>query len=144
MKKITPYGLQLIAEDGLASTNMTLHLFSGDFTPTDDGDFAVTEGELVELDALGYADEDLLGASWSFAEGTLRDGYPVIEATQTQIDFVLTGAGTAYGWYTIHNDGTTDHVVWAERFSSAAEIGAGGGTISINPLHVFGVEEEPT
>ena len=140
MKKITPYGLQLVAESGLV--DMTLHLFSGDFTPTNDGDFAVTAGQLVELTADGYAAENLTGASWSFAEGDLRDGYPVIEATQDQIDFVLTGAGTAYGWYTIYNDGTSDHVVWAERFSSVAEIGAGGGTISINPLHVFGVEEE--
>ena len=140
MKKITPYGLELIAEDGLSNVDMTLHLFSNDYTPTDDGDFDVGT-EITEMTADGYDDEDLLGASWSYA-ADVRNGYPIIEATQDQIDFVLTGAGTAYGWYAIHNDGTDDHVVWAERFSSAAEIGAGGGTISINPLHVFGVEEE--
>ena len=138
MKKITSHGLEIMATDGLANRNLELHLYTNDFTPGNDGTFV--EGDFTELDIAGYASETLESTAWEFSTDD-RAGYPIIVATQPQVDFTFTDstAATIRGWYAVSTDGT---VAWAERLSPDASFPSGSGTLSINPRHVFGVEEE--
>ena len=137
MKKITSHGLEIVAQDGLAARNMTLHLYTNDVTPGNDGMWTSTNFTEAST-ADGYAAATLESTDWAFSTAD-SGGYPTIEATQDQVDFVFssTGAITVYGWYTMS---TAASAVWAERLSPTASLPTGSGTISINPKHVFGVQ----
>lgn len=137
MKKITSHGLGIMATDGLANRNLQLHLYTNDYTPVNSGTFTSTDFTEATVD--GYASVTLESTAWEFSTDD-RAGYPIIEATQPQVDFTFTDstAATIRGWYAMS---TNDNVVWAERLNPDASFPSGSGTLSINPRHVFGVEE---
>ena len=139
MKKITSHGLEIIATDGLPNRNMTLHLYTNDVTPANDGMFTSTTFTEASTED-GYAEATLESTAWAFSTAD-SGGYPTYEATQAQVDFVFdsTSEINVYGWYTLSTD---DNVVWAERLSPTANLPSGSGTISINPKHVFSVQAE--
>ena len=102
--------------------NVVLHLYTSD-TSQDEGDTVAT---YTEEDDASYAAVTLTGGSWTVATsgGTTTAEY-------AQQDFTIGGATTVYGYYVTDSGGTT--LLWAERFGSAATLGAGGGTISVTP-----------
>lgn len=86
---------------------LTLKLYSNNITPGETN----TAATYTEVAGGGYADLDLVGATWVITEGSPSDGeYP-------PHDFEFSGAtdspGTIYGYYVIDGDGT---LCWAERF----------------------------
>ena len=139
MKKITPEALDLLAQSGMPT--MTLHLYSSTAAPDNAGTFGSTDFTEASTND-GYAVVTLESSGWSYSStgGLTTSGYPEVIATYAQQDFTFTstGARTMYGWYT---QSTGDTYLWAEQFSPAASLPSGSGTISINPRHVFGVQE---
>lgn len=107
----------------MLATSVVMHLYTNDVTPAE-ADTAATYTEAVDA---SYAEATLTGGSWTV--GT--DGGGTTSGTFAQQDFTFGGASTVYGYFVTDVAGTT--LLWAERFSTAASFGAGGGTVSVTP-----------
>jgi len=88
-------------------SNLTLRLYSNDLTPN----FASDATSFTEVTTgNGYAPITLTGATWSVSDGA---------ATYPQQTWTFTGSkGNIYGYYVTVGSGTTQTVVFAERFTS--------------------------
>lgn len=105
-----------------APDNCELHLYTNNGTPA----ASDTVATYTECAAAGYASVTLTGASWTVSSETAT-----ATAEYAQQDFEPTEAVTCYGYYVTNAAGTI--LLWAERFGTAAVLGAGGGTISVIP-----------
>jgi len=106
----------------VAATNVRLHLYSNNYTPT--ATTALTE--LVESTGTGYVSVVLTGSSWVVS----TDSTTV--ATYAQQTFIYIGADTIYGYYITSNASTA--LLWAELSAGAPySIPAGGGSIKVTP-----------
>lgn len=126
MTLLTPnVGLVLNLQE-ILNRVLTLKLYSNNRTPAA-GD---TAGSYTEVSGGGYADVDLLYASWSISAGGIASYAPQ--------DFTFTGATTApaviYGYYIVDADGV---LRWAERFPGTVVpfTPVNGSLIRITPIY---------
>lgn len=106
----------------MLDSDVVMHLYTNDVDPAESN----TVSTFTEAGDASYSEATLTGGSW-----TIETESGVTSATYAQQDFVFEGAATVYGYYVTDVAGTT--LLWAERFSSSASFGSGGGTISITP-----------
>ena len=106
----------------MLATDVVMHLYINGVTPTE-ADTTATYTEAVDG---SYAEATLTGGSWTVGTdaGTTSGVY-------AQQDFTFGGASTVYGYFVTDSAGTT--LLWAEKFSTEASFGAGGGTVSVTP-----------
>lgn len=120
-------GREELLENFLDKT-ISVRLYTNNMTPDSDGDN--TSADFTECAVAGYATETLAGTDWTITD----DAAGLTEADATALDFTPTAATTCYGYFCTYNDGVdADALLWSERFSTPAVIGAGGGTISVTP-----------
>jgi hypothetical protein len=105
-----------------APDNCELHLYTSNTTPA----ASDTTATYTECSAAGYASATLTGGSWTVSSET-----DTATAEYAQQDFEITESVTCYGYYV--TNAAESIVLWAERFGTAAVLGAGGGTISVTP-----------
>ena len=103
-----------------AQTNLKLHLFKNNVTPTKTD----TISTYTESTGTGYASVTLTPANFSTSTvgSTTTTSYPTVT-------FTYTGSESVYGYYVTNNDSTI--VLWAEAFSSVFSIPAGGGQVLV-------------
>lgn len=87
--------------------NLTLKLFSNNYTPTETD----TAASYTEVTGNGYAAQTVTAANWTVASGNPST------ATAAAKTFSFTGAaGNVYGYYLV--GATSAKVYWAERFTT--------------------------
>lgn len=119
----TNYFDKLCLEQTLANFNLLIALFTNNHTPVT-GDVL---SDYTLCTATGYADQSLLGGSWTFTDETSDSA-----ATYSTITFTFTSGTTVYG-YLIYN--TSGSQLWgAEVFSDGPyTFGSSGGSVVIDP-----------
>lgn len=111
-----------IALNKVAATNVRLHLYSNNYTPTATTDLV----NFTESTGTGYASVVLTGSSWTVSTDSTTT------ATYSQQTFTYTGADTIYGYYITTNASTV--LLWCELSAGAPySIPAGGGSIRVTP-----------
>lgn len=91
-----------------AAENLTLKLFSNNYTPTETD----TSASYTEVTGYGYTAQTVTAANWTIAAGAPST------ATAAAKTFSFTGAaGNVYGYYLV--GATSAKVYWAERFTTA-------------------------
>lgn len=115
------YMLNKTNGDYKAQNNPILHLYTNDYQGVEES----TKSSFTEATDGSYASVTLTGTSW-----TITEGAPT-EAAYAQQDFTFAGSSTVYGYYVTDDSDST--VLWTEKFSTAASLGSGGGTISVTP-----------
>ena len=109
----------------LLAGNLTYHLYSNDYTPVEGS----VVGNFTEATLAGYSAETITGGTWTI--GTTDN---ITSGSNDDIDFILTGAGTVYGYYVTNGDGD---LMWSERFTSEGTFTSEGGSITITPLIIL-------
>jgi len=91
-----------------AAENLTLKLFSNNYTPTETD----TPASFTEVSGYGYTAQTVTSANWTITAGAPSTAVSVAKT------FSFTGAaGNVYGYYLV--GATSAKVYWAERFGTA-------------------------
>lgn len=105
------------------AANMSLRLFTNDYTPVE----TTTEASVTEAAGNGYAAITLTGGSWTIA------GSSPVQASYAQQTFTFTGnLGNVYGYYITRN--SDNKLMLAERFTDGPyAITQNGDQIKVTP-----------
>ncbi len=107
MSLVVPNTAEIEALQKFLNRNITVKLFSNNYTPIDTSSSA----SFTEVTGGGYVSKAIVYADWTFTGGT--PSY----AQSPQLLWVFTGAtsgpGVIYGYYVIENAGGT--LLWAAR-----------------------------
>jgi hypothetical protein len=81
----------------------------------------------TEASESGYAAVAVDPTDWS-----IGDTGGVSTASADDVSFVITEAGSFYGYFVTY-EGDSTYVAWAEEFSTPAILGSSGGTVTVKP-----------
>jgi hypothetical protein len=112
---------------GAAPPNLTLRLYSNNYTPVLDEEVS----DFTESGMAGYAAVNLVQGNW-----TVTDTLGVLAATYPAITFTFTGGGTIYGYFV--TDVAKTLVYWAELGAGGPFIYSSGGGQLIVTLEIDG------